>query len=352
MKIINLHLKSIQYSRLISILALIIFCMSPKGTLQCVDHLFSPYIEKHPNGRIDWDNGFIYGVGRGDLSRNGGNRNRALRAARMIALQSILKIAAGIRLDANHSLAKIGGGKVVIRLQAIIRHTGHKTVFVANAQHPYFEVTLKAPLKGIEGLTSRLLTQFKSLSVGWRSYPRKTLKPTIKKKKAKQTFLVLDARKLPFNQRIKPALFPQIISSGGEIIYLLDNVHENAFVKMGMARYVESAIPRNQFSRNSGMKDDIILLVKQFFGVSEANAIERQKRKKRRKFIVAEVKQARGLNQTNLVISEADAQKLKKEDQASQILKQCRVIVVVSSPIGGIEGSLSPYMASASPMRD
>ena len=345
-----LLLKRIKYVGLIRILLLTIFCLFLTDTLHCDDRLFSPYIEDYPNGRIDWDNGIIYGAGRGYLHRNGGNKNRALRAARVIALQSILKIAAGVRLDSKNTLATLGDGKVAVHLRALIRHKEHKTVLVENIKKPYFEVTLQAPCKGVEGLIAGLLTKLKSMSTEWRTYPAKSLKPrVIKQKMAQQTFLVLDARKLPSDVRIKPALFPQIISSDGEIIYHLKNVNETAFVKKGMARYVESAKSRKQFSRSPDLKDDILVLVNQFIETPDVYAAEEKKRKKRRKFIVAEVKQAGGLNKTNLIISAADARKLKEQDQASQILKQCRVIVVVSSPIGGIEGSLSPYMASVSP---
>ena len=341
--------KSVKYCNLIRFLLISIILLFPLNTLHSDDHLFAPYIEDHPNGRLDWDNGIIYGVGRGYLHHNGGNKNRALRAAQVIALQSILKIASGVRLDAQNTLATLGGGKVVIHLRALIRHKEHKTIFVKNVKQPYFEVTSQAPLKGVEGLTSRLLTKLKSMPVDWRTYPRKPLNGiVVKKKMTEQTFLVLDARNLPSHDRIKPALFPQIVSSDGEIIYHLNNVQETALVKKGMARYVESAKSRKQFSQRPGLQDDIIVLVNQFLGAPEVYAAEGKKRRKRRKFIVAEVKQAGGLNKTNLVISTADAHQLKGQDQASQILKQCRVIVVVSSPIGGIEGSLYRYMASAS----
>jgi len=111
---------------------------------------------------------------------------------------------------------------------------------------------------------------------------------------------------------------------------------------------VESAKSRKQFGLNSDLKDDIIVLVNQFLGTPEVYAGQGKKRRKRRKFIVVDVKQAGGLNKTNLIISEDDAHKLKKQDQASLILQECRVIVVVSSPIGGIEGSLDRFMASVS----
>jgi hypothetical protein len=60
---------------------------------------------------------------------------------------------------------------------------------------------------------------------------------------------------------------------------------------------------------------------------------------------VTNVKQIQGLKKTNLIISEGDAKRLKQEDSSSKILKQCRVIVVVSSSVGGIEGALQDLLA-------
>ncbi len=58
--------------------------------------------------------------------------------------------------------------------------------------------------------------------------------------------------------------------------------------------------------------------------------------------------QAEGLKKTNLVISQSDADQLKKEDISSQVLRECRVIVIVNSPIGGVEGNILQYINLAS----
>jgi hypothetical protein len=59
----------------------------------------------------------------------------------------------------------------------------------------------------------------------------------------------------------------------------------------------------------------------------------------RRRYIVKKVETVQGLAHTNLIVSNDDAQALATEDAASRILKKCRVIVIVNSPIGGVEGS-------------
>jgi hypothetical protein len=76
-----------------------------------------------------------------------------------------------------------------------------------------------------------------------------------------------------------------------------------------------------------------------------AIAEEGKIRKKRRRFIIKKVQGLQGLSKTNLVISQKDALALQKEDSASRILKNCRVIVIVSSPVGGVEGKLPGYLS-------
>jgi hypothetical protein len=92
------------------------------------------------------------------------------------------------------------------------------------------------------------------------------------------------------------------------------------------------------------------------FGVGEARAatVERslavpfsppKRRKKRERYIVTDVTAIQGLARTNLVVSAQDAMNLKAEDVSSKILQKCRVLVIVSSPIGGIEGTLPTQLA-------
>jgi hypothetical protein len=82
-----------------------------------------------------------------------------------------------------------------------------------------------------------------------------------------------------------------------------------------------------------------------FLSPSWAVAQEKADRKRQRKYVVKDVTQVEGLMKTNLVISEADAKEIREEDASSQILKKCRVIVAVSSSLGGIEGGLPPHLA-------
>ena len=327
------------------VLLAVCIILLPSVSLSMDNARFSSYIESTPMGRIDWDKGIIYGIGRGYLDVHGKSKPRALTAARVIASGNILKLAAGLRLDDRQKLADLGKGRVVIQLKAFLRIKEQEVKFVENVARPYYEVTRLTPISGVEGLTSKLLTQLRSTPFDWQDFPKRP--GTTDLDDEEQPWLVLNASKFSKELKAQPALFPKIYSTTGETLYELKNVNETALVKRGMARYVVSSEDQEELSSETGATERILAQVRALFKIKEANAREKRKRKKRGKFIVKEVKQVQGLMKTNLVISKKDALELKGEDASTQILKKCRVIVVLSSPVGGIEGTIQRFLALA-----
>ncbi|MBU0483556.1 MAG: hypothetical protein KKB30_03475 [Proteobacteria bacterium] len=306
---------------------------------------FGSYIERHANGWIDWQEGLIYGIGRGYLDKNNNSRPRAQGAANVLASASILKLAAGVHLDERETLETLGKGRVVIQLKAFMRDRQHKSSFIDDVKEPYFEVINVASMKGISGLTARLLTHLKDQDPEWKDFPIPTgpRQSEFTPNDEDQPWLVLDARNLPDNQQVQPSIFPKVVNENGEAIYSLQEVEEAALLNRGMMRYVVSDESPEDL-RSGPDSIERIMARAQIWPVSEAMAAT-EKREKRRKYIVQEVKQVQGLAKTNLLVSAADARELKAEDVSSQILKKCRVIVVVSSPVGGIEGGLGQKLA-------
>jgi hypothetical protein len=292
---------------------------------------FSPYVERYEGGWIDWSEGAIYGIGRGDLQRHSGSRPMARRAAKIIALKSILRIAAGIHVDDRRTIQDLSTGSAVIELEALIHFTVHREGWVQNATRPYFESVLRAPMTGISGLTGRLVG-----ALGEGAPSRKVTPPTPGEPLPDEDapWIVFDAR-LPGGAAARPALFPKIVSESGRVVYDRPQVDETALVARGMARYVTLAGPTD---RLLSQRSRAARLIARLWSTPEAAAGEKGGPKKRRRYIVTDVAAVQGLARTNLVISEQDAERLRAEDAASRILKRCRVIVIVSSPTGGVEG--------------
>ena len=303
------------------------------------DQLFTPHIERHSNGWIDWDNGYIYGTGRAFAADNGNKRSRTIGAAQLVAAANIVKLASGLHLDNRHTLEKLGHGTFILKLKAFLRYRTHQQRFVQNSRRPYAEVTLVTPMRGVEGLTAAVLKQLKGHPLQWQKYPLPD--PVANMENSDAPWLVIDTRQLPRTAAVQPSLFPKITSSSGQTLYDLNKVYSGAHALRGMARYVHS---------NASAAEIVAELRHQRQPQEQpwwqqllpgSNAWARPRRQRPR-YIVATAQQVRGIARTNLVISNRDAEQLRREDEASKILKNCRVIIITSAPIGGIEGEYLP----------
>jgi len=292
---------------------------------------FSPFVESFPNGKIDWDSGYFYGTGIGYPHMNKGSKARALKVAQAGALSAILQVASRLRVDDKQTLKDMEREKLIVQIKGLILYEPHEREFIKKGVSPHYRVTYRAPMKGVKGLTKKLLTTLKSTPSSWQNFPEKR---DMGESDESLPWLVLDARGLERGSPVNPALFPKIMTEKGETVYDLRGVEEGALVERGMARYVVSDRDHDELLMLGGRPFHLMDL----FSPPTVWAEEKRKRKKRGKYIITNVKQVAGLKKTNLVISEGDARDLKKEDASSKILKQCRVIVIVSSPLGGIEG--------------
>lgn len=305
------------------------------------ERAFTAFIQKFATGRIDWDRGIIYGTGRAYLDQNAHSIPMAMRAAQLIAASNILKLAAGVNLDDRRKLGELGGGNFVIRLKGFLRFVEHETRLNEDTARPYYEVTRKSHLTGISGLNVQILKHMQS-GPDRLSIPPQPGQPVVED--ANAPWLVIDARHLPGNEKVQPALFPKIASTAGGTIYELGAINPTALEERPMASYVESAEDLRHLQSYGLSPTHLEHLAERIFGPRAALADEAQTRKKRRRFIVKKAQGLAGLSKTNLVISQNDAQALQAEDSASQILKNCRVIVIVSSPVGGVEGQTPLYL--------
>jgi hypothetical protein len=306
---------------------------------------FQPFIETFPEGQIDWDNGFFYGTGKGFPHLNEGSKARALKVAQAGALSAILQVASGLRVDDLRTLGDLEKEKAVIRIRAMVQYEPFAEEFVQDQKEPYYRVTYRAPMKGIKGLTRAILPHIRSGADAGKD-PEQGVGSVPEDKQ--ETWLVLDARGLSRGMQVQPALFPKIVSDKGEVLSDIHTVEEASLVQRGMARYVVTDRPREEIAGGLSLDDPEGLA--RIFGPSAAFAEEKVERKRQTKYIVKDVAQVQGLKKTNLVISEADAREIKEEDGSSRILKECRVIVVVSSSAGGIEGLLQPYFCGQIPL--
>lgn len=301
---------------------------------------FLSYIEQTPNGKIDWNEGYFYGIGLGYPHLNDGSKAKALRVAQAGALSAILQVASKVRVDDRHLLKDLAREKLIIQIRGLVRYEPYKREFVKKRPHSFYRVIYRAPLSGVEGLTSRLLNQLKTQSSSWKDLPQPG---RFGDDDSSHPWLVLDARGVEKQTPVQPAIFPKIVTDKGETIYEVNKVDEGALKKRGMAKYVVSDKNRDELASCPTQAPWNWLF--DLVSPGAAQAQERQKRKRRGKYIVKDVQGVQGLMKTNVVISESDAENIRKEDASNKILKECRVIVIASSSLGGIEGKVLKYLA-------
>jgi len=347
-------------ARIVALIALCLLCL-PALSASVDETRFAAYIEKHAVGWIDWQNGLIYGIGRGYISKNGNNRPLSKGVGGVLASGNIIKLAAGLHLDDTHTLESLGRGKVTINLKAFVHDKEFKSTYVENGDDPYYEIVKVADMKGITGLTAKLLDHFNK-EQDWQDLPVRNLEPRADLGDDDDPWLLIDARGLANNDRPQPALFPKIKNEAGQEVYDVKQVEEAALINRGMISYVTTMATADELRADSRLVDRLLARAGLIVGVGAAQAKTEFRslgipvvtsapaaesetarsagRQKRGRYIVKEAKDVQGLAKTNLVISAEDALELQAEDANSQILKKCRVVVVVSSPIGGIEGAL------------
>ena len=312
-------------------LFLLLFCTS----LWAVNGKFSPFVETFPSGKADWDSGYFYGTGKGYPLLNDGSKAKALKVAQANALSAILQVASQLRVDDRNTLGDLEKEKVIIRISGLIQYEPHAQEFVQEGKESFYRVTYRAPMKGVKGLTRQILTSLRS-QPGAGGETGRGGGPV--NENDESPWLVLDARALKGPSRPQPAILPRVITENGETLSDFTTVEEQALVQKGMARYVVSDRSREDLM-SMGREERAADLVR-LLSPGPAFAQEKGERKRQTRFIVKDVTQVQGLAKTNLVVSDADAREIREEDASSRILKKCRVIVVVSSALGGIEGGL------------
>jgi len=165
-----------------------------------------------------------------------------------------------------------------------------------------------------------------------------------------------DARGLEEDgEPLNPAMYPEVQfeDANGKVhsVYDLSEVEESEASETGMVHYVTSNTPFEKISQLAGPRALVIrvfeirrtpvrvaglnlpLLFQQ--GVDFGGKKGQKKHKYEFKFKAVK---ATGLQKANIMISARDALELKKTDEATKVLKNCKVIIISGGDIAGKEG--------------
>lgn len=308
------------------------------------------YVQKYPQGEINWGEGLVLAYGQGKITSADPNaEDLAARAAETEARARMLEIINDIPLD---SRGRIGEDKrVSFAIEGFVQGAD---VVARSKSGTSVNVTLQAPLRGVKGLTMTVFGYYTPeppatappattpppATPPAKTPPAKTPPATTPPAQAETqmsemphaesyTGLVIDARKTSAS----PAVFPQIQDTAGNQVYTAQAVNKDDLQKRGMASY---AVVSRDASISRLFPQAVII---QAMYMPEGSA-QQPKRRQGYKPLTVQATDASGAIKANLIVSKEDAERIKAVAAKTGALKECRVVVVVSSEVGGLEGYL------------
>lgn len=303
------------------------------------------FVQKYPQGEINWGEGLVLAYGQGKITSTDPNAEEmAARAAETEARARMLEIINDIPLDAR---GRIGEDK---RISFTIEGFVRGAELVARSKSgTTVNVTLQAPLRGVKGLTMTVYGYYKvepeqpetpeTPPSTTQSKPPKTPPPAKQEVQPAEvphaeatTGLVIDARKTSAS----PAVFPKVQDTAGREVYSAASVNKEDLQKRGMASY--AVVSREaQISR---LFPHAVIISATYLPEGDQQQTQPPKRRQGYKPLTVQAADAGGAIKANLIVSEEDAKKIMAIANKSNSLKEARVVVVLSSEVGGLEGYL------------
>lgn len=255
-------------------------------------------VEKIGTGGINWSSGIIRAVGIGappeNLYGKPEARPMALRAAQIDAYRNLLEVVEGVRIKSSTMVKNfmVADDSISAQVSGMIQGAQ-----VANKE--YFEdgtveVTLEMSLKG--GFAQLVLPQdIKQVEPIKATPPASTGETNKKSSSDSFTGLVVDARGL----NAKPAMSPRIIDENGQEIYGAAYVSREYAVQQGVSGYsknMDSAVSNERVTNNP---------------------------------MIAKGIKTAGPGKSDIMISNAEASKIKGSPENLAFMKKCRAIIVV-----------------------
>jgi hypothetical protein len=272
------------------------------------------FVQKYPQGEINWGDGFLIAHGRGQITGEGANNEeKALRAAEIDARAHLLEMISDIPLDDR---MKTGQNE---RISFLLEGFVQGAQLVAHSKSgTIINVTVQAPIRGVQGLLKTIFGYYTPEPPPAKVEP---IKPVAVPEVKTFTGIVIDARKVS----ITPALFPKITDTKKREVYSVGQVKKDELQKRGLASY--ALVSRD--ATISRLFPHAKVVEATYVPGNEASGTNVSRRQGQRPFVVRAF-DAGGTLKSNLVLGEEDAAKLATIDENTNALKDCRVVIVMS----------------------
>lgn len=248
-------------------------------------------VEQKGKGSVNWSTGMIQAKGIGappeNLYGKPAARPMALRAAKLDAYRNILEVVNGVRIDSTTVVKDyaVQSDIVMSKVEGMIH--GAETVKEEYLSDGTVEVTVQMNLRG--GFSQLILPE--------EIKPPESIKPPAAAQTLSSVFtgMVVDARGL----KARPAMSPKILDEDGQEVYGSAFVSREFAVQQGMSGYAKDLAAALKNERVT----DKPLTVKGL--------------------------RTEGPGQSDIIISNADASRLRSASENLSFMQKCRVMIVV-----------------------
>ena len=296
-------------------------------------------------GYVNWKEKFFeaFGIGVSVAKREIVARLRAREAARKKAAANALLLAAKIRLTALKDDIKVPNYTRIV--EGIVQNADYKVVRegLGADKHKiswWAVVRVRVPLVGVKGLSGAV---YKAVRQAYYKRLGLSVKELQGCKWDGETVVVVDARKVPAEE-LRPALFPTLVGTGGNRIYDVGVLAEEAGKKNGGAEYVileDEELSFDELKKRlsaAGEAGSSLFSPNPNYISNGENDTPPKKRKKKRKYVV--VKADKGAKNATAQVSAEDAKKLMETEKKTGALSNGKVIIIVNSRVAMKEGRL------------
>ena len=305
------------------------------------DDSFAPYIEEFlfTDTRagltlyscINWQKGFLKSEGIG--------KKGSQRAAEMVARNNALKTLLVLNVHATSTLQDYlqRQRQVELKIQdVLVKNAKIQNLPVDPKRPDDAKVIVTIPFYGISGLTSFLIGD-KELYLEPPVSPSQPPQQETPPEPGEYTGIILDVRGI---DDIEPALFPQVISEDGEVIYEASQIEKDILQTQGVVEYVTA--PEDPTSWRTGTNPLIIkpvLLASATVSPSLFLAqAEPRKRRRKGNSLAVQATESAGQIPVNVVVSVEDAKKIKTLHEKQHVDKQGKYTILIGGEIGGVKG--------------
>ncbi len=272
------------------------------------------YIVQTANGYINWTKGWIQASGSGNPSGSHGDsapsQEDSEKTAHIAAQENLLKIIESVRIYSNKSVGDLIyenpdiRSRLIEMIQALrppqppqFRPDGSVVIRLQMPLHgPFAQLMLPPDIKQIEPIRRVSPIRPSPATPSANDKSNSESGEILEQKQPVLSGMIVDAKGL---EDVQPVMVPKIVDETGNEVYGPAFVSREYAIQSGMVSYMKNIAPAR---RNARVKPNPL--------------------------IVKGLKTER-LGRTSIVVSNADASKLRHASENLSFLKQCRVIIIL-----------------------